>query len=137
MYFQQYFEQRLVGCTKNSISTENAGDILGIETGFPSFHHHREQRLVDAATPLQQGGEKRPSAQFVNLQIELICGRGLHSGTATVAVGGALVGAFEQPGADEGGRFGIDQLLIERLGGNPDSIGDIGEFELGEKVSTR
>ena len=45
----------------------------------------------------------------------------------------------ERASADERGRFGIGQLLVDRFGGDPGSIGDVGEiefgeFELGEKV---
>ena len=28
----------------------------------------------------------------------------------------------------------LDQLLLEGLSGDPDSVGDVGEFELGKKV---
>lgn len=40
----------------------------------------------------------------------------------------------ERASADERGRFGVDQLLVERFGGDPDSIGNVGGFELGEEV---
>ena len=37
-------------------------------------------------------------------------------------------------GTSERGAFRIDQLLVERLGRDPDSVGDIGEFQLARKV---
>jgi hypothetical protein len=49
-------------------------------------------------------------------------------------VSSAFLGTLERAGADERGRFRIDQLLIERFGRDPNAVGDVGEFELGEKV---
>ena len=98
------------------------------------FHHHGEQRLVDPATSFEQGGEERASSQLRNLQIQLACGRGQHPSSGAVAVGGALVGAFERAGANERGRLRLDQLLVQRLGCEANSVGNIGEFQLGEKV---
>ena len=49
-------------------------------------------------------------------------------------MGSALIGAFERASADERGRFGVDQLLIERFRRDPDSVGDVGEFQLAKKV---
>ena len=50
------------------------------------------------------------------------------------AVGNAIARAFERGGADERGRLGVDQLLVERFAREADSVGDIGEFELAKKV---
>ncbi|GGK87055.1 hypothetical protein GCM10007382_03750 [Salinibacterium xinjiangense] len=49
-------------------------------------------------------------------------------------VSGAILGAFERSSTDERGRFRVDQLLVQRLGRDPDPVGDIGEFELAKKV---
>ena len=97
------------------------------------LHHNREQRLIDAAAPLEQGGEERPGAQLRDLQIE-VSGRGAQRpGSGAVAVGGAVAGAFERGGADECARFRIDQFLIQRFGRDADAVGDIGEFEFSQQ----
>ena len=92
------------------------------------FHHHGEQRLVDPPAPFEQGGEERAGPQLRDPQIKFPSGRRQHSSSAAVAVGSALIGAFERASADERGRFGVDQLLIERFRRDPDSVGDVGEF---------
>jgi hypothetical protein len=53
---------------------------------------------------------------------------------AVVAVGAALIGAFGGAGADERGRFGVDQFWVKGFGRDPDSVGHVGEFELRQKV---
>ena len=47
---------------------------------------------------------------------------------------GAHLGAFVLAAANQCGRFGVDQLLIERFGRRPDPVRDIGKFELGQKI---
>jgi len=49
-------------------------------------------------------------------------------------VGRAVAAALKRANTDERGRFRIDRLLIERFGREPDPVGDIGEFQLGEQV---
>lgn len=88
------------------------------------FHHHREQRLVDPPAPLEQGGEERAGSQLRDPQIKFPGRRRQHSSSGAVAVGGALVGAFERAGADERGRFRIDQLLVQGFSCDADSVGD-------------
>lgn len=46
----------------------------------------------------------------------------------------ACGGACERGGADERGRFRINQLLIERLRRDADPVGDVGEFQFPEKL---
>ena len=55
-------------------------------------------------------------------------------GRGGVAVRRALGRPLERGGADERGRFRVDQLLVERLGRDPNPVGDIGEFQLAKKV---
>ena len=79
------------------------------------FHHDRELRLVNPAAPLQQGREERALPQLRGLQLE-IPSRGRQGSRARpITQTGAVDAAFERGGADEGGRFRIDQLLVERL----------------------
>ena len=109
-------------------------DLAGRDAVNIGLHHHSEEGLVDATAPLQECGEERASAQLRDLQIEVSGGGGQRSGSDPVAVGGAIAAAFEWGGADERARFRVDQLLIERLGRDPDPVGDIGELQLGKQV---
>jgi hypothetical protein len=43
-------------------------------------------------------------------------------------------GTFERGGADERGRFRINQLLIERFRRDTDPVGDIGEFQFPKEL---
>lgn len=40
---------------------------------------------------------------------------------------------FERSGADERGRFRLDQLLVQIFGCGTDPVGDVGELQLSEK----
>ena len=76
-------------------------------------------------------GENVPARSFFDAQIQLP-GRGCQSPlTGPVAVGGSCVAAFERASADERGRLPLDQLLVERLGRNSNSVG---ELQLAEEV---
>ena len=109
-------------------------DLPGRDAMQIRFHHDSEQSLVDPAAALQQGREERPSSQLRDPKFQ-IAGRGRQCpGTGAVALRGAVVGAFILARANQRGRFGIDQFLIERFGHRPDPIRDIGEFELGQQI---
>ena len=119
------------------ISAERCDEVVDLPSGdavHVGLHHHREQGLLDPTAPLQQGREERPHTQLPDLQPE-VPGRGRQpAGTGAVAKGGAVVGALEWGSADERGRFRIDQRLVESFGRVPDSVGDIGEFQLAKEV---
>lgn len=109
-------------------------DLPGRDAVDVRLHHDREQRLVNPAAPLQQRREERPGAQLRDPQLQLArCGRE-SAGAGAVALRGAVRGAFERGSTDERGRFRIDQLLVERLGRDPDPVGDIGEFQFPEEL---
>lgn len=93
-----------------------------------------KQRLVDPAAAFQQGGEEGSLPQFRDRQIQIPRRRGQHPGAGSVAVGGAVGRPFERAGADERGRFRVDQFLIQCFGRNADAVGDIGEFQLSKQV---
>lgn len=86
------------------------------------LHHDRVEGLVDAAAPLQQGGEERPGAELGDLQVQVAGGGRERPGPGAVSLGRAGVGAFEWSGADESGRFGVDELLVERFGRETDPV---------------
>jgi hypothetical protein len=109
-------------------------DLPGRDAVQILFHHHGEQRVVDPAATFQQGGEECSRPQFRDRQVQIPGGRGQHPGAGAVAVGAALGRPLERAGADERGRFGIDQLLVERLGRDPNPVGDVGEFQFAKKV---
>ena len=109
-------------------------DLAGRDTVDVGLHHHGEQRLIDAAAPLQQGGEERALPQLRDPQIQVSGSRRQRPGSGPVAVGRAVAAALKRANTDERGCFRIDQLLIERFGREPEPVGDIGEFQLGEQV---
>lgn len=109
-------------------------DFSGRDTAQIRFYHDGEQRLINAPSPFQQGRGKASVQSFLDSPIQLTGGRCQHSSAGAVAVGGAIVRAFERGSADKRGRFSFDQLPIERLGGDPNLVGDVGEFQLIEKA---
>jgi len=46
----------------------------------------------------------------------------------------ALSGAPPSGGADQLGRFGIDQLLVKLLDREVHAVGEFGEFQLGKQI---
>jgi hypothetical protein len=98
------------------------------------FHHHGEQRLVDPPAPFQQSREERADPQLRDSQIQFPGRCRQHPSSGSVAVGGALIGALERASADKRGRLPLDQLLVKSLGCDPNSVGDVGEFELSKKI---
>lgn len=98
------------------------------------LHHDREQRVIDPAASLQERREERPLPQPRQPQLE-IPGRRCQSARASpVALGDTVRGSFERSCTDEGGRFRIDQFLIERFGRDTGPVGDIGEFQFPEEL---
>ncbi len=63
-------------------------------------HHHRVQRLVDPATPLQQGREERPGAQLWDPQIQVPGRRRQHPRPVPGALPGPGISAFVRFRAD-------------------------------------
>ena len=68
-----------------------AGADVPVHVGL---HHHREQRLVDPAAPLQQRREERPRAQLGDRQLQIPRGRGQRPGPVPVALRRAGLGAL-------------------------------------------
>ena len=97
------------------------------------LHHDGEQRLIDAAAPLQQGWEEQSCAQLRNSQPQVPRVSSQRPGPRAIAPGASLRRALEGGSADERGRFRIDQLLVERLGRGPYPVGNIGKFQLSKK----
>jgi hypothetical protein len=86
------------------------------------LHHDRDQGLVDPAAPLQQAGEERPGPQLGDPQLQ-IPGRGRQQPRPVpVALGNAGLGALVGGGADHLGELGLDQGLVDRLGGLTDAV---------------
>jgi len=46
-------------------------DLMGRDSVNAGLHHNAKQALVDAAAPLEHGGEERPGAQLRDLQIRV------------------------------------------------------------------
>ena len=51
-----------------------------------------------------------------------------------VALRNTIRRAFQRGGTDERGSFRVDQILVERLGRDADSVGDVGEFQFPEQL---
>ena len=109
-------------------------DLPGRDAVEVSLHYDGEQGLVHAAAPLEQGGEERPLAQLGDLQIQVPGGRRQDARSGAVALSGAVLGAFETAGADEGCGLCVDEFLVERFCRDADAIGDMGELEFREEV---
>jgi hypothetical protein len=92
------------------------------------LHHHREQRLVDPPAPLQQRGEERPGPQLGKPQLQIPSRRGQHAGPVAVALGQPVRRALVGSGADHGGELGLDEGLVDGLGGLADAVIDSAAF---------
>ena len=57
----------------------------------------------------------------------------IRGGKVSVAVPVAVVGALEDGSTDCRDSFRINQLLVKRLGRQPDSVGDIDQSQLSKK----
>jgi len=93
------------------------------------LHHHREQRLVDPAAPLQQAGEERPGPQLWDAQLQIPSRGGEEPLPVAVALGRPLRRALVWGSADHRGELGLDQGLVDGLGGLTDAVVNLGDRE--------
>jgi len=98
------------------------------------LHDDREKCLVDATAAFQQRWEERPPSQLRDPQFQIPSRRRQRPRPGPVALRRAIRRAFVLVGANQRGRFGIDQLLIQRFGRDPNPVSDIGEFQLGQQI---
>ncbi|MCS3842375.1 hypothetical protein HDC95_000640 [Microbacterium sp. AK031] len=97
-------------------------DLASAHTVNIGLHDHREHGLINTAAPLQQRREEGPLPQPREPQLE-IPSRGRQGARAgAIALRGPRRSALERGGADERGRFRIDQLLIERFRRDTDPV---------------
>ena len=75
------------------------------------LHHHRQQRPVDPAAGLQQGGEEGALAQLGDLELDIARLGRQQPRPRAVAVGGTASAALIAAGADPLGSLGLDQRL--------------------------
>jgi hypothetical protein len=75
------------------------------------LHHHRVQRLVDAAAGLEGDREERPLAQLRDPQLDVAGLGGQHPAPVAVALSDTVIGELIQCGADPFGGLELDQLL--------------------------
>src|SRR3954452_2160254 len=95
-------------------------DAAGRDAADVGLHHHRIQRLVDAAAGFEDDREERPLPQLRDAQLHVTGLGGQQPVTCAVAFSGPGVGALILPGADPLGRLGFDQLLHD----HPDRLAD-------------
>ena len=107
-------------------------DLAGGDAVDVRLHHDREQGLIDPAAAFQQRREKRSLPQLRDPQLQLPRGGGEGPQPGPVALRRTVRGAFERGSADERSCFRVDQLLVERLGRDPDPVVHIGEFQFPE-----
>jgi hypothetical protein len=84
-------------------------DLAGGHAVQVGLHHNREQRLVDAAAPLQQRREERAGAQLRDPQLQIPDRHGQGARAVSVALRRAGLGALMGCGADHRGQLGFDQ----------------------------
>jgi hypothetical protein len=89
------------------------------------LHDHREQRLINPPAALQQAGEERPSAQLGDAQLQIPSRRGQHPWPVAVALGQPLGCPLVGGGTDHRGELGLDQGLVDGLGGLADAVVDL------------
>jgi hypothetical protein len=86
------------------------------------LHDDREQGLVDPAAAFQQRGEERAGAQLGDPQLQ-VTGRGRqHPRAMAVALPLPIGSALMWRSADHGRELGLDQRLVDRLGGLADTV---------------
>jgi hypothetical protein len=115
-----------------AVGAQGPHQVVDLAGGDPmqiGLHDHREQGLVDPAAPLQQRGEERPSPQLGDTQLQIPSGRGAHAGPVAVALGQPLRAALVRGGADHRGELGLDQRLVDGLGGLADAVIDLSGLE--------
>jgi hypothetical protein len=108
-----------------TVSAKRADQVVDLAGAHPMqirLHHHREQGLVDPASPLEQAGEERPGSQLGDAQLQIPRRRSKHAGSVAVALGRPVRGALVGGGADHGGELGLDQRLVDGLGGLADAV---------------
>jgi hypothetical protein len=115
-----------------SVHTQGLDQVVDLAGGGAvqvGLHDHREQRLIHPPAAFQQRREERPGPQLRDPQLQ-IPGRGRERlGAVPVALRDPLAGAFVRAGADHRGQLGLDQRLIDRRRGLPDSFFDITTLE--------
>jgi hypothetical protein len=93
------------------------------------LHHHREQRLIHPPAALQQRWEERPGAQLGDPQLQ-VPRRGRQQARAVaVALGQSLGRALIRCSADHAGELGLDEGLVDGLGGLADAVVDVRGLE--------
>jgi hypothetical protein len=97
-------------------------DLAGRDAVQVGLHDHREQRLVDPAPPFEQAGKERAGAQLRDPQLQVARGRRQRPRPGAVALSGPLEAAFPGSRADHRGQLGVDQRLVNRLGGSADPV---------------
>jgi hypothetical protein len=100
-------------------------DLAGAHAMEIGLHHHREQGLVDPAAPLQQRGEERPHPQLGDAQLQIPRRGRQQPWAVAVALGESLGRALVGCGADHGREFGLDEVLVDGLGGGADAVIDL------------
>ena len=96
------------------VDTQRGDQIVhgsGRDAGDVGLHHHRVQRLIDAATGFEDQWEERALAQLRDAQVDVTRLGRQRPRPGAIAFGDPCVGAFVAGGADHVGRFGFDELL--------------------------
>ncbi len=97
-------------------------DLPGGDAVYVGLHHHRVQGPVDPPTPVQDRGEEAAMAELRDRQLD-VAGLGRQQAwPGAVALVGARVAALVRFGADERGRFGVDERLEHHLDAGADQI---------------
>jgi hypothetical protein len=100
-------------------------DLAGGHAVQIGLHHHREQGLVDPATAFQQRGEERPGPQLGDAQFQIPGGGRQQPRAVAVALGRPFRCALVGGGADHRGELGLDEGLVDGLGGLTDAVIDL------------
>jgi transposase InsO family protein len=95
-------------------------DRSGRDTLDIGLHDHRVERLIDAASRLEQRREETAVRQFRDLQLDIASLRREDPRPVTVPLVHAAVGTFIGLRADHVGRFELDQFLHHE----PDRVAD-------------
>jgi hypothetical protein len=97
-------------------------DLAGGDAMQVGLHHHREQRLIDPPAPLQQAGEERPGPQLGDPQLQIPGRGGQQPRAVPVALSEPVSRPLMRGGADHLGELGLDQGLVDGLGGLADAV---------------
>jgi hypothetical protein len=93
------------------------------------LHHHRIQRLVDAAAWLENGREERAPTQLRDAQLHIAGLRRQHPCPRAVALGHPCVGALVAGGTNPIGGFQLDELLQHQTDSITDQINAVTSTE--------